>query len=68
MKLRVELAGLTPLNGCRRCGEDFTSLRTFDRHQIVEYFDDEVFIAVSTTRKCRPSGGGSISKVAGLME
>ena len=33
MKLHVEKAGLTPLNGCRACGEDFTSLETFDGHQ-----------------------------------
>jgi hypothetical protein len=36
MRLKVEEVGLTPLNGCRRCGEDFTSLRTFDAHQIIE--------------------------------
>jgi hypothetical protein len=39
MRLRVEEAGLTPLNGCRRCGEDFTSLRTFDAHQLIEHVD-----------------------------
>ena len=43
MKLRVELAGLTPLNGCRCCGEDFTSLRSFDRHHVVGVVDDEEF-------------------------
>jgi hypothetical protein len=33
MQLGVERAGLTPLNGCRRCGHDFTSLEYFDRHK-----------------------------------
>jgi hypothetical protein len=36
MRLKVEEAGLTPLNGCRRCGEDFTSLETFDAHHVAE--------------------------------
>lgn len=36
MKLKVEEAGLTLLNGCRRCGEDFRSLRAFDAHHVNE--------------------------------
>jgi hypothetical protein len=40
MRLKVEDAGLTPLNGCRRCGEDFTSLRCFDLHHVTEKVDD----------------------------
>jgi hypothetical protein len=34
MKLKVEEAGLTPLHGCRKCGQDFTSERTFAAHRI----------------------------------